>query len=102
LPVIRGFTPATGTVGSTVTVTGSGFTGASSVAFNGASAAFTVTSDTTIATTVPPAASTGKISVTVPGATTTSTASFSVIPTITSFTPASGKPGTTVTITGTG
>jgi hypothetical protein len=39
--------------GSTVTITGKYFTGAESVTFGGASAAFTVTSDTTITATAP-------------------------------------------------
>ena len=77
-------------------------TGASSVKFNGAVAAFTVPSDTTITATVPAAASTGKIAVTILGATLTTATSFSVIPTITGFSPTSGTPGTKVTITGTG
>lgn len=102
VPTLSGFTPTSGKVGSSVTITGSGFTGASRVTFNGAATPFAVTSDTGITATVPAAASTGKIAVTVSGVTVKSTTSYLVIPTITGFTPASGRAGTAVTITGTG
>src|SRR5437867_2154718 len=53
-PTITSFTPTSGPVGSSVTLSGTNFTGATAVTFNGASAAsFTVTSDTTIQATVP-------------------------------------------------
>ena len=42
---ISSFTPKTGHVGTSVFVTGSGFTGATDTAFNGTSAPFYVTSD---------------------------------------------------------
>src|SRR5919197_963746 len=44
-PAITGFSPTSGPVGTAVTITGSGFTGASSVRFHGKSASFTVNSD---------------------------------------------------------
>jgi hypothetical protein len=102
-PTITSFTPGSGPVGTSVTITGTNFTGATSVAFNGTAAAFTVNSATSISTTVPAGASTGTITVTTPGGTATSATSFTVVPapTITSFTPASGPVGTVVTITGT-
>src|SRR5213594_2109396 len=102
-PVISGFTPASGPVGTSVTISGSGFTGATAVAFNGTSASFTVTSATAIQATVPAAATTGPLKVTTPGGTATSTSSFtvSIPPTITSFTPTTGPTGTSVTISGT-
>ena len=68
-PSISTLTPATAPVGSSVTISGSNFTGATAVAFNGSAAAFTVVSDATIQTTVPAAATTGPISVTTPAGT---------------------------------
>jgi subtilisin family serine protease len=101
---ITSFTPTSGAVGATVTLTGSGFTDASKVTFNGVSAAFTVKSDTQIMATVPSGATSGAIAVTTPGGTATSAASFTVIPapTISGFTPTSGTVGATVTLSGTG
>src|SRR5438046_4600331 len=102
-PTITSFTPASGPVGTSVTISGTNFTDASAVLFNGTSASFTVNSATSIAATVPSGATTRPISVTTSGGTASSAGSFTVInpPTITSFTPASGPVGTNVTINGT-
>ena len=64
-PSISSFTPAFGATGSNVTITGSNFTGATSVKFNGVEAAsFTINQDGTEITAVVPAAiTTGKITV---------------------------------------
>ncbi|MDP9302285.1 MAG: DNRLRE domain-containing protein, partial [Actinomycetota bacterium] len=81
-PIISGFSPSSGPVGTSVTIDGSGFTGTSEVAFNGTSVGsgnFTVVSDTQITATVPSGATTGPISVTAPGGTTSST-DFTVKP----------------------
>jgi len=104
-PTIAGFRPSSGRVGTSVTITGTGFTGATSVQFNGAKATtYVVVSSTQITATIPSGAATGKISVTTPGGTATSSGSLTVIgaPTIASFRPTSGRVGTSVTITGTG
>jgi hypothetical protein len=77
-PTITGFTPTSGAVGTSVTITGTGFTGATAVSFNGTSASFTVNSGRQIVATVPSGATTGPISVTTPGGTGTSSASFTV------------------------
>jgi subtilisin family serine protease len=77
-PTISGFSPASGGVGSSVTITGSNFTGATSVKFNGQSASFSVNSSTQITATVPNCSSTGTISVTTAGGTANSSSSFSV------------------------
>ena len=85
-------------------ITGTNLTGATNVAFNGTSATFNVVSAAQITTTVPNAATTGKISVTTPGGNASSSQSFTVTapaPTITDFSPNTGPAGTSVTITGT-
>jgi bacillopeptidase F len=86
-PTITGFAPTSGPVGTGVTISGTNFTGATAVAFNGTSASFTVTSATSIGATVPAGATTGPIRVTTPGGTATSASSFTVVnpPTITRF-----------------
>jgi hypothetical protein len=101
-PTITSFTPTSGPVGTSVSITGTGFTGASSVTFNGSAAGYTVNSPTSITATVPNGATTGPISVTTSGGTGSSSSSFTVIapPTITGFTPTSGHVGQQVTITG--
>ena len=102
-PTVAAFSPASGPVGTLVNIAGSGFDDAAAVAFNGVPARFTVESDALITAFVPAGAESGAISVTAAGATGISAASFSVIPapTITGLTPASGKRGALVTISGT-
>ena len=77
-PTVTMFSPTSGTVGTTVTITGASFTGATAVAFNGIDATtFTVNSATSISAKVPSGATTGTISVTTPSAGTgTSTSDF--------------------------
>jgi hypothetical protein len=92
-PTLTSFTPTSGPVSTPVTLTGTNFTGATSVKFNGTSATFTVNSATSISTSVPAGATSGPISVTTPGGTATSASSFIVgtvttPPTINSFTAA--------------
>jgi hypothetical protein len=103
-PTISSFAPTSGPVGTSVTISGTNFTGASAVRFNGVSASFAVNSATTITATVPTGATTGPISVTTSaGGTASSAGSFTVTtnpPTISSFTPTSGPVGTNVTISG--
>ncbi len=103
-PVITSFFPTKGKAGDVVTITGKNFAETTSVKFNGlAASTFTVVSATSITATVPDDATSGKISVTTPGGTATSASNFTVLytPTITSFSPISGKVGDIVTITGT-
>src|SRR5258705_370927 len=77
-PTISSFSPTSGPVGTSVTISGTNFGGASAVRFNGTSAGFTVNSSASITATVPGGASTGTISVTTSGGTATSAGSFTV------------------------
>ncbi|MHB1552814.1 MAG: IPT/TIG domain-containing protein [Acidimicrobiales bacterium] len=122
-PTVTAITPSTGPVagGTTVTITGTGFTKTATVSFGTTAATkVTVTSPTTIVATSPPAQTPGQVHVVVKdaaGTSATSTAdvftyvapsssspSSSVTPTVTGISPATGPAtgGTTVTITGTG
>ena len=104
-PNITGINPTHGVIGASVTINGSGFTGATAVNFNGATATFTPAGDAQINTSVPVGATNGTINITTPGGP-ASSATFTVdpspTPTISSFTPTNGPVGTSVTITGTG
>jgi uncharacterized repeat protein (TIGR03803 family) len=90
-----------GKAGSTAQILGQGFTGTTSVKFNGVAATFTVVSDTYLTAKVPTTGSTGVITVVTPSKTLTSYRKFKVIPTITAISPLSGPVNTMVTITGT-
>ena len=102
-PSIASFSPTSGGIGSSVTIKGANFTGATAVKFNGVSAVFKLKRASQIAATVPNAATTGPITVTTPGGTATGATSFTVIPapTISDLSPSSGTRGLIVTITGT-
>ena len=96
------FAPTFGPVGTGVTITGTAFTGATAVSFNGVASTFTVSPSGTITTTVPAGATTGPITVTTPSnGPIVTTTRFTVTPTITSFAPTLGGVGAGVTITGT-
>jgi len=101
-PAIAHVQPSSGQVGASVVITGSHFTGATTVSFNGTTSVFTVDNDGQITATVPADAITGKITVTTPAGSDTSTNSFKVKPSITDFSPPLGPVGTLVTINGTG
>ena len=78
-PTISGFSPTSGPAGTSVTISGTAFNGATAVTFNGVNAAsFTVNSATQITALVPAGATTGKLAVTTPGGTATSAADFTV------------------------
>jgi hypothetical protein len=79
-PTLSAFSPASGTAGDTITLTGTNFAAVSAVKFNGADALFyTVNSTTSISATVPTAATTGPITVTTPYGTATSLTSFTIL-----------------------
>jgi uncharacterized repeat protein (TIGR03803 family) len=92
--------PISGKVGKTVGILGEGFTGATSVKFNGTEAVFAVVSDTYISASVPAAATSGSVTVVTPGGTLTSNSVFRVTPEILSFSPTNGPVGTSVVIKG--
>lgn len=64
VPVLTSFAPASGGVGTSVTLQGQGLRTASRVEFQGVSASFTVVSGSQVTTTVPAGATTGLIAVT--------------------------------------
>ncbi|NCX55885.1 MAG: hypothetical protein EBW87_01610, partial [Burkholderiaceae bacterium] len=77
VPTITSFTPSSGYVGTTITITGTDFTGASAVTIGGiAVASYTVNSATSISATVAAGGATGTIAVTTPGGTATSASTF--------------------------
>ena len=81
LPRITGFTPASGPVGSPVTINGSGFNDVTSVVFfNGQPADFQRVSDTEITATVPAGATRGTLRVESPGGAAASATKFRVTP----------------------
>ncbi len=109
-PLVMGMSPTSGPTagGTTVTINGSGFTGATFVYFGSTSAAFTVNSDTSISATSP-AEPAGTVDVTVvtPGGTSATSSAdqftfLSQAPAISGLSPAHGPTdgGTVVTITG--
>jgi hypothetical protein len=108
VPTFTSIAPASGpiTAGTRVTITGTGFTGATAVTFGGTAATvLTVNSDTQIMATVPAhAAGAVNVVVTTPGGTATGTNAFTYTPapTFSSIAPVLGRTsgGTSVTITG--
>jgi uncharacterized repeat protein (TIGR03803 family) len=72
--------PTSGKVGAAVKILGNDLTGATSVTFNGKTAAFRVTSSSLITTNVPTGATTGFVKVTTPSGTLTSNTKFRVSP----------------------
>ncbi|RZL13334.1 MAG: hypothetical protein EOO62_08420, partial [Hymenobacter sp.] len=80
VPAITSLSATSGTAGASVVLTGTNFTGATSVSFNGTAAtSFTVNSAAQITTSVPAGATTGTITVTTPNGTGTSTQVFTIV-----------------------
>ncbi len=79
-PAVSSFAPGNASPGTSVTITGSKFNGATSVAFGGSAATnFTVASDSAISATVPSGARTGRITVTAPSGIGVSRTNFNVV-----------------------
>lgn len=79
-PAITSFAPASGAVGTLVTITGSNFAEVTAVRFNGFDATtYTVDSLTRITATVPTTASTGAVTVATPRGTATSSTNFTIL-----------------------
>ena len=102
-PEITSFTPPSGPEGEEVTISGTGFSGTTEVAFDGTVAAnFTIVSDIEVKADVPGGATDGPISITNAAGTDSSTADFDVTapPLVTAFNPTNGAEGTEITISG--
>ncbi len=105
---ITSFAPTSGVTGSTVTITGTGFTAGTAVKFTGpssttlASPKVTFTSGTSIKAVVPNGAVTGPITVNNGQGDVASATNYKVTLSITGLSPTSGPVGTTVVISGVG
>ena len=73
IPVVTGVSPATGAIGSTVTLTGTGFIGTTSVTVGGVVASFTIVSDTSLTVVIPAGTPNGVVDIRVTNATGQST-----------------------------
>nr|WP_249153943.1 IPT/TIG domain-containing protein [Janthinobacterium lividum] len=111
LPAVSSISPTAGpaTGGTSVVITGTGFSGTTAVTFGATAASgFTVNSTTQITATAPSGTGTVDVRVTTPGGTSAAGAAdkftYVVAPTVTGLSPTQGPTsgGTTVTITGTG
>lgn len=104
LPTITTFLPtnACSSSGQSVTITGTNFTGATAVTFNGVSSTFIFNNATQITATLPAGATTGKIGVTTPSGSVLSSSNFTVfspVATVSTHTNVSCYAGTDGTIT---
>jgi YD repeat-containing protein len=105
---IISYAPSSGSEGATVTISGTGFStlpGQNIVWFHDAAASVVSATETTLIVIIPAGATTGLISVTSPAGSAISGSPFTVTvddgsPTITSFTPTIGPPGTAIAING--
>ena len=108
IPVVSGISPTSGpaTGGTSVDITGTGFTGVTGVKFGGNAASFTFVSDTKITATAPAGSGVADVTVTTAGGTSQTGPGdrFNYIPVVSGISPASGPivGGATVTISGKG
>lgn len=102
LPTITSFSPSAGPIGTAVTITGTNFStipSENTVMFNGTNAAVSASTASSITTTVPSGATSGKITVTLAGNTATSATDFTIT-TISNQPPVINSTGATVPIAG--
>lgn len=96
-PTLTGFTPAKGSVGASVTLTGTALGGVTAVGFDGRAAnVFKAVSDTQVTATVPAGAASGLIVVTTPAGTAVSAVPFTVTEKVTprpTLSPSSSRGG---------
>jgi len=109
-PTLTAINPTSGSSGTTVTLTGSFLTGATSVSFGGtAGTSITAVSASVVTAVAPSGSGTVSVTVTTPQGTSngesftygSSGSASSTTPTLTAISPTSGASGTTVTLTGT-
>ena len=105
-PAVTGISPASGPTGTPLTVTGSGFTGATAVSFDGTPATFSPSStdpDTELMVTAPTGSGTVDVTVTTPAGTSLAVTQdqFTYLA-VTSVSPPSGQPPLAVTVKGSG
>lgn len=84
---VTGMSASSGFVGSSVTITGNGFSGVTSVKFGDVAAPFTINSNSSITTTVPAGARTAPIILSKPGCVDAQTLTFTTFPSL-ALTPA--------------
>jgi hypothetical protein len=102
LPRITSFTPHSGAAGSPVTIVGSGFVPSTQVVFDGFPARVVLRSPNRLEVLAAQGAGPGPITVEAPAGSAISVNNFTPTLSVTSISPASGPPGTTVSITGVG
>jgi len=108
VPRVDDFSPREGVTGTAITIKGSGFANATFVALNNHGGQFTIVDDSTITFLIPHFADTGPVTVQTYGGYATTKDVFRVgqpaapVPIVTEFSPASGRVGTSVLLTGTG
>jgi hypothetical protein len=78
-PTVTSFSPNQGSIGATITVTGTNLAGVTGATFNGLPVSFKVISSTSISFIVPAGATTGTLRVVGPGGFATSTATVSIL-----------------------
>ncbi|HEX7655278.1 MAG TPA: IPT/TIG domain-containing protein, partial [Verrucomicrobiae bacterium] len=100
LPNIISLSAPGAATGKSITITGTGLSGASKVTFGGVQATPSTVTATSITVTVPSTAVSGPITVTTPNGTDTDTNTFYIAPRVSSFSPGSGLPGQNVTLSG--